>query len=741
VDIIAGEIRNKIVLEDGMSATLEAINAKVKAVYSTSKELQSVFLKFPNLINETSASVGKFKESFGGIEEQVGKIAGAFDTTGSSIETAIDMAEKLRERTYSVKIASDYLKESQEALRELNIDIGEISEDIKETIAAKVEIIHEKAEAIEEVNESLERTKQKTTNNTRGMNQMAQSIARLGSNLGVIPKQVSMIVSGVIQLNSGLSATKFSLVTISKLIAPITLVATSVMAILSILRHFRQDTDEVVESFDGLIRSANSLTRESESLSRKLEENIALMERMAGLGASDALLDNLKAQNEELEEHARLLNIIAARQQQRAVEDIIETLTGQELIGIGSYMSDRLSDMTEEALERHRRELEFHGVVGANIYSDSFIETLQQNLDDWEGLTELELLDLGESVQGLYEYMDALRDGGEEAEDLIRIIANMVNQFNNLPVNINRATNAISEQAKELYYLEAAYRRANAVMAAQEQMARRITRSFRNTYDAANTMAQAHNTVASALEGMNSGYGVTIEQFDAIMSIAPEHLNFLFDEHGALLDVEDALEHTIQAYMELETIRQVNAFLDSVGVWDEETGALISLTSTVDDATEAMREFKNARLSALAASVAAGGEYAEDAARALAIAEQIIGFGVSARERAGRDPMGLVGSARGTRSNPVVVQDIETEGFRGEMVQLWRDINEVRYVRGTYQQGGMSMPPITVNSPVQVYAADNMSANKVVDLIYQHAGHVAAKEFDQCFKSTLRRYG
>ena len=142
--------------------------------------------------------------------------------------------------------------------------------------------------------------------------------------------------------------------------------------------------------------------------------------------------------------------------------------------------------------------------------------------------------------------------------------------------------------------------------AATQQMRRHVLRSYRDIYSAADSVRSSHMSLTEALNAVNTSYGVTLDQFNEIMTMAPEMLAFLFNEYGALKDVEDAVYELTQAQMDLMLYRQKNALLDMITVLDAEGNIMGVHTNIVDNLANSYRVLFYERTRALAAGVEAG---------------------------------------------------------------------------------------------------------------------------------------
>jgi hypothetical protein len=262
-----------------------------------------------------------------------------------------------------------------------------------------------------------------------------------------------------------------------------------------------------------------------------------------------------------------------------------------------------------------------------------------------------------------------------------------------------------------------------------------LIRSYRDTYGAAESLREAHYALTHAIAGTYSEAMSQLDAFNKIMSLSPQYLNYLLDERGALLHVEDAVAAVTQAQIDLMGVRQANAVLDAAQAWIDETGSLLGYHLAVDSATKGvwglvearmqlMRQGEIERVLALGAPMEAAGKAADAImSRMTGQIEAIRGMTesaqASARER---------GVVRTDPRGAILVADVGVRDIMGEFVRMREDVARRDYMMGAYQQRGMvvvNMGGYNYTHSPNVYPAE-LSAAVRADIAREGAQRGAA---------------
>ncbi|MCL2366648.1 MAG: hypothetical protein FWC75_06320 [Oscillospiraceae bacterium] len=681
-------IKNTITLDNQMSAALKEILADTKAVDEALNEL-------PNVADEISDYFGLMSEQMSGLKE-------------SSAEAFEQMVENSEEVT--------------EALIET-----------KETIAEMTEIIHEKAEALDEVAESIEGVGKSSGNAAQGMRMMTQGANRMLGAFGLIPKEIGNAINGVSQLGRGIGAATTKSAKLVAMLGPITLIATAVMGIISVIRLMSSEVeDEALPAFDELLRRSESLTRESESLTEAIQANVYEMERLNAFGdIGTGLIDRLARENELLYEQARALRLVAEIKEIMAVEEVIGSLFEREAVVRVTVVED---DSLERAMHRIERTIE-EGMRP--------IDRHQEKLNDLRnGYMEIADAGLHELVPSLVEQLAALKRGGEATAEYVDEVYELIRGFNDLMDSANEAARACTWYEDRIRIVGETTARVTAITNAFADASRRgmrhVARAYRDVDSLADSLRGSHSALSDAISAMNAGYAVTVGQFNEIMSMAPEMLNFLFDEYGALRDAEEAVYELTQAHMELAFYRQKNALLDLITVFDEEGNIMGVQMGVVDSLADSYRYLADMRLLALKAGVGEGSVTQADFDRVNAMIGSMRSMTESAQRSAreggvgGRSGGGTVSTPRGRAA---LVSDPANAEIRGKIIRLKEDITRREFMGGAYQ---MPAPRITIGD-LNVYATPGMNEEQLAQKVGQYACSMVAEQMRSAYRTDLAR--
>jgi len=620
-------------------------------------------------------------------------------------ENATDMHKVLEKIPGTINDIADYMTLVTEKSEAFKKSFGVAFEDIianneemlenfyatKEQIVEMTDAIHEKVEAIEATGNAIEEVGNKAGASSRGMNQMAGAAARLLSSLGVIPKSIAQGMVAVTQLNRTIQSTIPTAAKLTAMLGPITLIATGVMAIVNTISMLRRGTDdEALPSIGELISRAERLSNESERLSTNLAENIELMHLLGEHGASDAPILRFSQENELLKEQIDLKTILAGQAVTFARYEMLDELFGERGVDGAAHERTRRRAFGETVGERLGTRVRYDVTeIDGGIFHE-----VEKMLRRFDNLDIYERENLAEHMGLLNSHMELLE--GEYADAILNTISHF-NELNQSYVNAANYVNAYDVEIKELIdTIDRHTSRLSATAAIHERVHNHMTRSYRDTYAAAESVRGAHHALQHAIEGTSSAYATHLDYFNKIMNLSPQYFNMLFDERGALLDVEDAVYRVTQAQIELMGVRQANAFLDMVGIWDEEGNALGIYTNAINTATDGVWGLVAARTAALRAGekerlmdrgydLQSATIYAQRAmAPILQRLEMIQSMTATAqdgaRERGVFRPDGAM-----------LVADVGMHDIIGEFIRVREDVARRDYMDGAFQTGVLTM--------------------------------------------------
>ncbi|MCL2367244.1 MAG: hypothetical protein FWC75_09450 [Oscillospiraceae bacterium] len=676
-------IKNTIQIDDQASAVLKTIKENLKDVYRALEELPEATSEIADWIDLTKAKMSEF---------------------------------------------ADATKEIKEVMSEMADETSQAMEEAAEAIEEVSEAVHGKAEAIDEVSVAIENVGKSSASSARGIQQMTQGVSRMLGAFGLLPRSIGQSVIGVTQLKRGINATTPAAVKLVAALGPITLIATAAMGVASAIRMLRNDTDAAIPSVDQLLGRTASIARESEQLTSAIQANIYEMERLHKLGASAALIDTIRHENYLMETQVQLRRELANFAQAAAAEAAIYAAftaqqVGHEWIWMPHDFPQRVAVMR------------------------SAYQLVREAMDGFSELTAQQQLELGETIVAWQDYIDILHASGDvyealKLETITQDFVVLTGSIRDTEKAVEAAIRTYISADKQLQLFNDSVERSAAVSrafgAATQQMRRHVLRSYRDIYSAADSVRSSHMSLTEALNAVNTSYGVTLDQFNEIMTMAPEMLAFLFNEYGALKDVEDAVYELTQAQMDLMLYRQKNALLDMITVLDAEGNIMGVHTNIVDNLANSYRVLFYERTRALAAGVEAGtvtqAEY--DAVRN--VLSGLGGITASARDTAARGGVRRGADTVGTsRGRAALVSDPANDGIREEIMRLKEDVSRRDYMGGAYQYR-----PAEVNlSPgaIVVNATPGMNEERLAQLAGQYACSMVAEQLERAFDTDLLR--
>ena len=673
------EIRNKIILDDQMSVALKVISDNAKGVI----------------------------EALGGIPDVMNE--------------AIDYFKLAKEQTIAFYEATEG---SFEHVKETTVEMLESFEVAKEKIVEMTEKIEDKSEAIEGVAQSVDKVGKSSGAASKGMGQIAQAGARLGSSLGLIPRHVSQGVKAVTQLNRAMGATIPTAAKLTTFLGPFTLIATAAMAIVNTVSVFRRGAEEkALPAFDEMIDRADKLNVESNRLSNYLNENIRLLGRLEEIGESETLISYFRNLNDEMEQEIQFLSNRVAFITSEAVDLAFKGLGGSmhrgltETLEVRNYLDDiqrALIGYIDTSTGEIIAPLYLIHTEINKIY-ETGLEWTQRTIEQALGRGAIYAHERAEIDELLYGYLEFARMASESTNPehigLIENVRNTIESYNELLHALGEVEDQYTTNREMAECAIESYDRMNNAMAAISTATQRhIIRAYRDTYAVAESLRSAHYTLSHAINGTSSEYMSQLDIFNKVMNLSPEYLNFLFDEHGALQDVEDAVYAVTQAQIDLMGIRQANAFLDTIAEWNAESGALIAYTGVVDLATESMWDLVEARIALLKTDEAFG---EESYGRVRAVIEGIRNITVSAQGAAREGGVIRPDTINTAAGRAMVVADPANWEIRDEIVRLKEDVATRQFAGGAYQQRAPFQLPTIQLPAIQVYASPGMNEEQL----------------------------
>jgi len=710
------EIKNRIILDDQMSAAL-------KTVVANTKDVIVALGGIPEVSNEIIAN---FKLA----EEQAIEF---YNATGGAFELAKENALKM-------------LESFNEA---------------KESIIKMVENIEDKSKAIESVAKSVAKVGKSSGGASKGMNQIAEASAKVLQSFGIIPKHIAQGISAVTKLNSAIASTIPSAAKLTAMLGPITLISTAVMGIVNAFSMFRRssdDVEEVVISFDELLGRSDRLNQESERLTQNLYDNIEKMRLFAEFGASEELLLQFINANERLEEDIRFYAILAGRAHAEALESAYVEMTDLLRGDNDFYRIFTIPDEIEREIYEDAKRVADAVAAGwglLELRGDDFVPEMVRHLEgEMEQLIKALSGLSNENLERMKEVANFMRLTGTPAQqEFAHEIDSIIRVFKDLNQHYVRALPSIAALGEEYNNITDAIIRHNAINEATASIHQRthqhLIRAYRDTYAAAESVRNAHNAITEAIYAVNNGYGMQLDIYNQIMNLSPEYFSMLFDEWGRLRDIECAVDAVTHAQIELMGARQAHALLDAAQAWIDETGTLSGFRTAVHSATDSVWGLVEARMADIKFAekqrlLEMGMPYEWAANAAMDITrglrqqvESIQGMMDSAHQGLGeRGALGpdTINTAAG---RAMVVADPANWAIRDEIVRLKEDVTTRQFASGVYQQRGMYQAPRIQMPAINVYATPGMNEEQLARRVAKYCASYVADEIIDAYSNDL----
>ena len=673
------------------------------------------------LTDEMSAVLEKIRAEVKGVEEALDEVS----KSGDMMSDYFDLA--------SAK-AAEFAEESREAFEMLTGSSDETIEafkDVEEAVAEMTAAVEEKAAAVDGVSESVKRLGKEAGGSSRGMNQMAQASARLLGNLGIIPRQLAQSMQGAAQLNRAMGAAVPTAAKLTAALGPLTLIATGVMAAVSAFQMLRRETEEVGPAFSELVGKQERLTRESYALSKNLNENIGLIELMNSVGANEGFLNMLEAQNEALGfrietlgAFSEMMAVAARNEATAAAEALLAMRTVREQVWSEGSRDFHDRDAIHASMQVVEREI---GTVIDYLFdrvSEAGANLSGELADEFYTVTN-EMMQLADTLRQSV-IPEQRKLASQLDADLARLkslresVVGVASEYETLADSLEFYTRQIAD----------AERMQRSLANAQTRMARSITSGFRDIYDAAERTRSAHSALEHAINGTNSAYYSQMDIFSQIMSISPTKLMMMFDEYGALRDMEEAVDAMTDAYIDNKAVKQAMALISETLIFCYENESQVIGIVSSETALNTTERWAN--VDAIMAQVEAL-QHLDGAMAIIGAVDAIRSSAASARSGSrggGAARPNTVGTGRG---RAMLVSDPANEEIRGEMVRLMEDVSRHRYMVGGYQSGApsVSLGNITIN------AAPNMSTKQLAKEVGEDICKMVAKQMSDAYRSNL----
>lgn len=109
----------------------------------------------------------------------------------------------------------------------------------------------------------------------------------------------------------------------------------------------------------------------------------------------------------------------------------------------------------------------------------------------------------------------------------------------------------------------------------------------------------AYKTMHDAIKEYNKEGAISVDTYQALLELEPEHLRYLFDENGQLQMNEEALQNVTIARIQELAAKQKQKLLDLADTWTDEAAAQEYLSGKIGNTTDSYDALIQAQLNAL----------------------------------------------------------------------------------------------------------------------------------------------
>jgi len=652
-----------------------------------------------------SAALEKILGQVENLNQAFGDMPDAFVDVAAGIELAEEQAGKLAEVTSEVF----------EKMDAGTTEMVEAFAEAEDAIASMAKAMDGKADAIDGVSDSVEGLGTAAGNTGRGMQLMTQGSTRLLGSLGLMPKALGGMVTGVVQLNRGMSATIPTAAKLTAMIAPIALVATGVIGAISAIQRFSGAANDM----DAVYDRATALVQQTEQLTRNLNENIDAQIILNRVGADEEIINRFDAENKAIRTQIELLERRTAEERINAANDALETYNNTLF-----QTNERVTAFIEESTVAGTMLVE--GWRYAEATAGEMATAYLDMLESGKALSEEQLRALSEYINqmdgSLPVFMaagDTLLANGRKASDHVADIERLTARYLELTSVASGTGSALDRFGSDV----------DAARASAQRMSRQIRslqQSFGRFGQISDNVSQALSALSTATDGTTFAYGNAIDAFNVMTNIGWESIAMLFDAEGATLDLEEATNLLYVAQIELMALEMSQQLIDQALACDVASERMMGYKESIDDGTASLHE--------LAAAAAA----ALDMGASFSAVQDITRNAINEARSGGRGGRGGRGGGGGGSGGggraPVPVIDVDAWKTRREIIRLKEDVAKIDFIGGAYQAAPVyNLGGTTVN----VYPSPGMNEEAIAQRAGQYVAAEVADQLHASFVSSL----
>lgn len=377
--------------------------------------------------------------------------------------------------------------------------------------------------------------------------------------IGVVIASVTALIGGIIALVSHLDESQESFSSfVEKVNDSQTEVDTAEDKI--------EDLKNQIKALDDQIKDLSQLdiAVDADGQIRKIEIQKALLEDELTLQQS---IVNAKRQEAELDAHKALTNptlkITDLVGEENA--EINPTLTPFEFLSEGTKLINTINHNLDIAIQKKNELIASGGSQEEIDEATNAIVKLRDELGKLVSNTQDEY----SSVSSMLEVLGSSSELYKEGQPILAMYINALGQYNSLSED---TTETLDEETDSLDENTISWEEAVEQYGLAETTLSELKESF--------------NTVKQAMAEFTSTQGMSVENFEKLMSLEPRYIQQLFDEEGKLKDLTKAEEELYKAKIDEMALTQARTLIDTATAYFTERGSLEGLSEQLNKTTD-----------------------------------------------------------------------------------------------------------------------------------------------------------
>lgn len=379
---------------------------------------------------------------------------------------------------------------------------------------------------------------------------------------------------------------KFEFLTLTMMKNPLfwgALAITTIAGINTMIKKFNttleEEQDKLDESKKGYEETTSSIEKLEGSLSN-IQKKINQINKQSKLSITDkSELNDLRLEREELELQLKLLKEKQAIQQKEYADQAKETVSKE----VYNPLEVKSTPFGGVNIEKANRVDILKQASNEMISYGNVIDSLSAKKEKLGYLTEKEEKTLDDAVQryqlasstastyasDLREETSSLQDNDEtkkRVNEAVQLYNKALEERSVITEEAIGYAQFLAETDEDLDGIETSLSKNS------EELIKELERLMK-VYDFSTTsidnMKNAFETLATVQDELNSKQGLTVETYDALMSMGSEYINILFDETGALRDTAEAQKDLYRIKIQQMALDEVNQLIETVRTMKE----------------------------------------------------------------------------------------------------------------------------------------------------------------------------